>query len=456
MSRRQTLSTDPARAILDALEGLDVAFLDALARRERGTKFGRLARGVALSLRLELDSAALLLEPLAVEIPLARLLGDTLVGPRAKRVTRARTDGGDVELLASSVSPEDFALLVCARALLAPREDREASLLRCRVAERSLEGRHPSLALTLEVAKFATHVLSFENVSPEVQDGLIAKLDASPVATDFEALVRAGLAGILTARARPDVSEREIRKALRIAERSGYALFESRLLVLYGTSFVDGGDADEAEAALARAETLLEHGELPSLLHLTAQTRGAVAIRAGKYDEAATFFTKAKLSAREERLLELEGASAMNEALARIAGSDRTLAIQSANELTEARLAGAAPRIAVLAHLARALAAFVAGDRTAAELESKRGAARADRAAREMTPDVHVLAAVLRVLLGGDPRREHDRVRAETQGRLAGALFWFDLVGAGLSHLASRGDEADARAALRTLRDSLS
>ena len=96
--RLSRLARDPVVALVESMHALDLAMIDALARRERGSTVARIARAVALALRLELDAAALILEPLLATSDVARAFAATLVAPRARRATRARidTDKADV------------------------------------------------------------------------------------------------------------------------------------------------------------------------------------------------------------------------------------------------------------------------------------------------------------------------------------------------------------------------
>ena len=66
LPRLTSLPADAIVALRETLRHLDLPMLDALARRERGNAIGRIARAVALALRLELDAAALILEPLGL------------------------------------------------------------------------------------------------------------------------------------------------------------------------------------------------------------------------------------------------------------------------------------------------------------------------------------------------------------------------------------------------------
>ncbi|HSO37888.1 MAG TPA: serine/threonine-protein kinase, partial [Labilithrix sp.] len=70
--RLSALPESGVDGLRDTLRHLDLPMLDALARRERGNATGRVARAVALALRLELDAAALILEPLAPSSDIAR------------------------------------------------------------------------------------------------------------------------------------------------------------------------------------------------------------------------------------------------------------------------------------------------------------------------------------------------------------------------------------------------
>src|SRR4029077_973670 len=101
--------SDPLAALRTTVHALDLPMIEALARRERGTEIGRVARALSLGLPLEIDAATLVLEPLAERTDLARAVAACVLSPRARVATKARiekgianapdwTEGVDVEL----------------------------------------------------------------------------------------------------------------------------------------------------------------------------------------------------------------------------------------------------------------------------------------------------------------------------------------------------------------------
>src|SRR6185295_134530 len=136
-SRLRALPENGTEGLRETLRHLDLAMLDALARRERGQAIGRVARAVALSLRLELDAAALILEPLALQSDIARAVGATVLAPRARRVTRARVDSDRDDKWIDTVPAELGALFVSLATALSAKEDAPRDAARCqRVLER--------------------------------------------------------------------------------------------------------------------------------------------------------------------------------------------------------------------------------------------------------------------------------------------------------------------------------
>ena len=130
--RLSRLARDPNVALGETLHALDLAMVDALARRERGGPTARIARAVALALRLELDAAALVLEPLAGQNDLARAFGASLVAPRARRATRARVDTDKTDAWVDTIDLELGAMLVSLATCMTLRDDATRCEQRCR------------------------------------------------------------------------------------------------------------------------------------------------------------------------------------------------------------------------------------------------------------------------------------------------------------------------------------
>ena len=97
--------------------------LDALGRRERGTELGRVARGIGLAFRLELEAAALILEALSATSETVHAVGAALVAPRARAATRTRIDPQKGDAWVDAIDPELAGMLVCVATALTTQDD---------------------------------------------------------------------------------------------------------------------------------------------------------------------------------------------------------------------------------------------------------------------------------------------------------------------------------------------
>ena len=154
---------DGVVALRETLRHLDLPMLDALARRERGNPIGRIARAVALALRLELDAAALILEPLAMQSDVARAIGGAVLAPRARRVTRARVDSYREDRWVETIDAELGAMLVALATSLARADDAARDVERCaralaRLDEIVASDAVDSTRTTLRIAQAAARV----------------------------------------------------------------------------------------------------------------------------------------------------------------------------------------------------------------------------------------------------------------------------------------------------------
>ncbi len=416
--RLTTLPPDGLVALRETLRHLDLPMLDALARRERGNQLGRIARGVALALRLELDAAALILEPLALQSDVARAIGVTLLAPRARRVTRARVDPEREDLWIDTIDPELAAMLVAlATALSTPEpfspESATRDASRCARVRARLDGVVGAEAVqgTLAVAHA---VARWRGGEIDRATALAAMNVSGEGLTPFHVVVRALSAASVA------VDATDLSAAERIAAETGTTLLDAAaaaaLGALYAATMPPDGRALEI---LDRAGTLLSHGDAPSLEHEAEHHRATVLVAHRRYAEAIAHFRGARDAARAERALDLDTHGSALQAICELALGEVAAATESASVLVDARLATASGPVAVAAWVARALVAHATGEdpaRATAMAAARLGDA---RGAAEST----VLAALAQVLFDADVERGTRAIECHPS-----AHFWLEVV----------------------------
>ncbi|GEM_PF-1529428 len=403
LGRLTSLPADGITALRETLRHLDLSMLDALARRERGNATGRLARAVALSLRLELDAAALILEPLAMQSDVARGIGATALAPRAKRVTRARVDSDREDRWIASVDPELGAMLAALAAAISTPEDAARDAERCARALARLDAVAPSPTVestraTLRVAHAAARVRRGEIGRAAGLDLVSADVHGEELAADaaFHFVVRALASSVLLDELRASI---ELERAERIAAETGTTLLDACAATALGTVLAVVSPRDErALLPLERAGTLLAHGDAPGLEHEAEQRRAEVLVALGRWSDAVVHLRAAREVARSERAGDLELASAALEAIVQLALGEKKAAYEAATVLADARLASAKGPAAVMAWIARALTSLAASDRDGAEDALTEAEARVRKDDRR-SADAHVVVEILGLLL---------------------------------------------------------
>lgn len=463
MARLNALPDEGMDGFRETLRHLDLPMLDALARRERGNAVGRIARAVALALRLELDAAALILEPLAMQSDVARAVGATVLAPRARRVTRARVDSDREDKWIDTVPVEIAGLLASFAAALSARDDGARDAGRCARALERLEKTDPgadldkarrfdALRVTLRIAHAASRVKSGELASGTALD-LVAPLesagDSRPRAT-FDRVVRALLSAAIGVRVDEGRARDELERAVRLANESGATLLEASASAAWGRLLVDVPQkVDTGLAVLERASTLLAHGDAPSLEHEAEHHRAAALIVQGRWKDAVPHLQAAREAAHAERALDSEVLSASLEVVAHLASGQHEPAREAAAALGEARIGTAGGRAAALAWIARCLESLASGDREAAEDAHAEAMARSREAGVD-SADAYVLVEVLALLFdaakGSAPdvhgvASELERFAAE---RGFTSFYWLDVLRSVVGHVV----EQDARAAM--------
>ena len=463
--RLNALPENGVDGLRETLRHLDLPMLDALARRERGNATGRVARAVALALRLELDAAALILEPLAVSSDIARAVGATVLAPRARRVTRARVDSDREDTWLDTVPAELAALLASFAAALSARDDAARDVGRCTRALERLDRldttsspeqarRVDAARITLRIAIAAARVRSGALTSEAGLD-LVAPLETGDgrSRTAFDRVVRPLLAAAIGVRVDEGRARDDLERAVRAANESGAPLLEACASAAWGRLLVDVPlRVEQGLAVLERAATLLAHGDAPSLEHEAEHHRAAALIVQGRWKDAVPRLHAAREAAHAERALEAEVLSASLEVIAHLAQGDHDPAREAAAALGDARIGTARGRPAAFAWIAKCLEALVSGDREAAEDALAEASARARETEGEQHADAYVLAEVLSMLFDAvgprgaraglpdvtGPAAELERFAAE---RGFTSFYWFDV----LRSVVERVDDPEVR-----------
>jgi len=462
MPRLSGLPEDAVEALRETLRHLDLAMLDALARRERGNPIGRIARAVALALRLELDAAALILEPLALQSDVARAVGATILAPRARRVTRARVDSDREDRWIDTIPAELAAVLTAFAAALSARDDAARDAARCsRVLDR-LEAlvasadpesvrRVDAARVTVRIAHIASRVKAGELASGTALD-LVAPLETGEgrARVPFDRVVRALLAAAIGVRTDEGRARDDLERAVRSANESGATLIEACASAAWGRLLVDAPlRVEQGLAVLERATTLLAHGDAPTLEHEAEHHRAAALIVVGRWKDAVPRLRAAREAAHAERAVESEILSASLEVVAHLAIGDHDPAREAAAALGAARIGTAGGRAAAHAWIARCLEALASNDREAAEDAHAEASARAREAGTD-SADAYVLVEVLAMLFDAargvlhdvhGPAAELERFAAEHGFT---SFYWFDV----LRSVVDRVDEVAARTSM--------
>jgi serine/threonine-protein kinase len=450
IARLSSLPADGVAALRETLRHLDLPMLDALARRERGNSIGRIARAVALALRLELDAAALILEPLAAQNDIARAIGAAVLGPRARRVTRARVDSDREDRWVESIDAELGAMLVGLATCLATSDETARDADRCgralgRLDAASAKEGMPLVVVatrtTIRIAHVAARVRRGEldrGVARDLVAPLIAGTDRKTEAP-FHVIVRA----LCTAPLSEDDPRAlaELERAERIAAETGTTLFDAAAATVHGALLVSKSPRDERGLlALERACTLLARGDAPSLEHEAEQHRAMALLALGRWRDAVAHLRAARAAAHTEHAGELEVHSASLQVLAELAIGDLPAAYEAASILGDSRLATANGRTAALGWVARALASLSASDREAAEdalTEAEARVREADRRNADVYVFVEIIGIVFDASRGALPDLAGPAAGLERFAEEHGfeAFYWVELLAAVIDRL---------------------
>jgi serine/threonine-protein kinase len=434
--RMSRLDADPLAALRTTVHALDLPMIEALARRERGTEIGRVARALSLGLRLEIDAAALVLEPLAERNDLARAVAACVLSPRARVATKARIEKGVANAAdwTETVDVELGELLVGVEAALCGPEAISRCLTRCeKLLQRDTST--SSARTNVELVKIALTARS-RGTTHDAMPGFDALAAADAAPSPLSQITRALLLGPLAFRVDDHTARASFERAAQLASDAGATLLEARALASWGGMLIEvPGRLQQGLTVLERVTTLLLHADVPSLEHLAAHNRGAAFIVQGMWAEAAEQFRRAREVAAGEAPLEFEILSGALELTARLAAGDRANARVVARLLELSRNVPVAPREALLVTVACSLAKLFEGDLAGARKDLE------TTSDRSTAGDALLLARALEVVYAAAAGETVDYLSSAAElHRTAeehgfAAFYWFDAIQSIVKHL---------------------
>jgi serine/threonine-protein kinase len=388
--RLARLEAQPHAALLECLHALDLAMLDALARREEKGPWGAIVSAIASALRLDLRRAAEILS--GSNTPEARAVAATLVAPRASRAVATELDAGD-DAWIDRVAPELAAVLSALGLALATQEAACRQRERCRRVVARLDtdhdepgawgalpdvsgvvasgARRSTMKTTLAMADWCARALAGEVPRSIARDECLKlrDIDALPV-SPLQTFTRALLVAFATANADQHVTREQLERASKVAVESGATLLEVRAMVSWGGLLLEiPGRVDQGMGVLDRAAALLDGADAPSLQYIAEHNRAAALLIQGRYAEAAPYTRRARQAAAGELSLDHEILSATNEIHALLALGDRAGADELLATIAEDRAAATRARTRMHVRCTRSLAALPAGDLPRARVE---------------------------------------------------------------------------------------
>jgi hypothetical protein len=386
-----------------------------------------------------------------LQSPVARAIGATVLAPRARRVTRARVDSDRDDPWIDSVPVDLGALLAGLASVIGARDDGPRDVTRARRLLEKCE-RDPTtdadLRNTLRIALAAARVRSGELEAGAGLD-LIAPLMTLSARTGqrLDRVVRA-LAVASMAGSVDDLRAREeLERAAAIAGETGTTLLDACAATALGALLAASPTRiNDGLSTLARASTLLAHGDAPSLEHEAEHQTAAALVVQGHWNDAVPHLQRAREAAHAERAVDPELASASLEVVAHLARGDRLQAHEAALVLGDARIGSVSARTAAIAWVARSLDALAAGDVDGAEdaLTEAEVRVREASAGPEGT-DVYVLVEVLGMVFDAargalpDVSGAASDLERFAQERGFTAFHWFDVLRAVLGRVEDAG-----------------
>ncbi len=436
------LDDEPVVALREAFHALDIAMIDALGRRERGEDIGRIARALALALRLELDAAALILEPIALRNDLARAIGTAVIAPRARRVTRGRVESDRSDAWLDTIDPELAAMLAAFAGAMTARDDAPRNEARCRRALERTADRGSPIAITARMGQLTAAWLG-GMVPTSLAIGEMVRLrDADPESpTMFHLILRSMMLGAVGFRGDEHLARENLERASRLAADSSNTLLEARATVAWGGMLVEiPSRVEQGLSVLERTTTLLAHGDAPGLEHIAEHNRGAALIIQQRFEEGAHHLARACNAAKGELSLEHEMISCTDEAMAHVFLGQYDAATRVLSDMGDERIGAISGRTAALALVTRSLYALVFQSLDLAQMELRRALQSASEAEAD-GGDVYLIAELLGILYASARGEPVDLLgRAGQLEKLAqdhgfASFYWFTNLRAAVSQI---------------------
>lgn len=431
------LDQNPRDALRDTLLAMDLAMMDALARRERGSATGEIARAAACALRLELNAAAALLEPLLADHPIARGVAITLVAPRAPTPIAARLDVDPNDTWIPEVDPAlASALSFCAVALGA-HEVAQRNAARCRLAAEHADG-PPRAEVARTIAGVAAAIGGAEATDRWLVDARRVQAEL-PATMPLEDVTRSLAVGILAFRADEHLAREQMERAIRISFEVGSTLFEARALVNWSAVMLSA-KSDQGLLGLARATALLAGRDATSLEQMAEHNMGAGLMVAGRFGAAVAHLERAVRLARAERRDEYTALAAANLAFARSTQPDDDAFARALGELSSADFERASARAKSFVKTVRSIYALRRLDADAAQREIDEARALGSEAGLPGT-DAWLMAEAIGLVVSsarGEPldllARAAEIEHVATERGFA-SFFWLELMTQALTHV---------------------
>jgi serine/threonine-protein kinase len=432
------LDDDPMVALRESLDALDIPMIDALGRRERGDDAGRMARALALALRLELDAAALVIEPVMRRSDVAKAIGASILLPRARRATRLRMDVDATDGWVDTIDAELSAMFASLSAALTGRDLAARVETRCKRALVRLgelgegDALASSLAVTLRMGLLTAGWLAGCVATSVALSSMMALRDGDKeTESAFHVLSRSLMLGAVAFRGDEHVARTELERASRMAADTGNTLLEARAMVAWGGMLVEiPSRVEQGLAILERATTLLAHGDAPGLEHIAEHNRGAALIIQQRFAEGAHHLARAREAAKGELSLEHEMISCTDEVFAHVFLGEADAARVVLEDLSPARISAVSARTAGLARVARSLFALTQQDLEGAQTELDSAFRHATEAEAD-GGDLSFIAELLAILYarardeGVDLLARAGQLERLAQERGLSSTYWF-------------------------------
>ncbi len=424
------LDKDPMVAFKQTFFALDLAMINALARRERGSAIGQITSALSLALRIELEAAAVVLEPLLATNPLARALSATVVIARSNLSIAKRLDADPADTWISEIDPSLACMLAGVSTALSGPERAVRNLAMATKAYERARGSHEG-----EIARVAARVAAGVSGSAPIDEALadvLLSYEESKPRCPADEFSRSLSIGNLAFRADELVAREHLERATRVAAETAAALFEARALVSLGAVMLSAR-LEIGLVGLERASTLLAHGEATSLEQMATHNTGAALMIARRYREAIPYLQRAIALAREESRVEYDALAGASLAFACLTQNDESELEAAMHELASVDETAVSPRARSFIHTVQALRALRNIDAIRASREARTACDWGEKAGLSGT-DAWLIAQVFDLtlavargenvdVLGRSADLEHT-----SRERGFASFFWFDVM----------------------------